>query len=131
MRLSNRAFFFAIAGTIGFLVDAGVLTALVFIGGDPRPSRLLSFAAAVTVTWLVNRRLAFGDRAAKPSLMEFARYLGASALGAVINLVVYFVLVTYGAPFSTNPVLALAIATSVSMAFNFWIYLSVVFRKRT
>jgi putative flippase GtrA len=130
MRLSNRAFFFAVAGGIGFLVDAGILTALVFIGGDPRTSRFLSFAAAVTATWLVNRRLAFGDRVAKPTFMEFARYVGASALGALINLVVYFILITYGPPFSTYPVLALAIATSISMAFNFWSYLSVVFRKR-
>ena len=130
MPISSRLIWFLVAGTVGFLVDAGILQGLVWIGVDPRPARLASFLAAMTATWLINRSRTFGDRAGPPSILEFLRYTAASTAAAIINLGVYMALVTWGTPFSTYPVLALAIATTLAMGVNFWSYLKVVFAPR-
>jgi putative flippase GtrA len=130
MKLASRATRFAVAGAIGFVVDAGILIVLVWLGGEPRVVRVLSIAVAITATWYVNRRLTFADRVAAPTWMEYARYVVASLLGAIINYAVFAMLITFGEPFRSYPVLALTIATVVAMAVNFWSYFAVVFRKR-
>lgn len=130
MRPAARVMWFAVAGGAGFLIDAGVLSLLGQAGLDPRAARLVSFSAALVTTWLVNRSLAFGDRSGAPTLAEFLRYAAASAAAAIVNLAVFMGLVTWGGPFATWPVLALAIATALSMALNFTSYLKVVFRPR-
>ena len=53
---------FFVVGTIGFIVDAGVLAVLVHgYGQGNYSSRMVSFAVAVTVTWLLNRTFSFAD----------------------------------------------------------------------
>src|SRR3954453_12927669 len=130
MQLSSRLARFLVAGAVGFVVDVGILTGLVWLGADPRPGRLASFLAAMTVTWLINRSTTFGDRVGTPTFAEFLRYGAASAVAAIINLGVYMGLVTWGEPFRTWPVLAVTIATALSMAVNFWSYLKLVFAPR-
>jgi putative flippase GtrA len=129
--LISRIGWFALAGIAGFAVDASVLTLLVHLGTGPYAARLVSFAFALVTTWLLNRSLAFGDRASRPSLAEFLQYAGASSFAALVNLGVYTVLVTQGAIFAANPVLAAALATGVSMSVNFLSYLKIVFAGRS
>jgi putative flippase GtrA len=130
MRLSARIGWFLVAGTCGFATDAAVLTGLMALGVGPRAGRLVSFALAMVVTWLINRRRAFGDRAGPPSLAEFGRYAAASSVAAGINLALYMALVTLGGVFADWPVLALAAATAISMCVNFWSYFRVVFAAK-
>jgi putative flippase GtrA len=130
MGLAGRLIWFAIAGGLGFVVDAGLLTLVVRLGLDPWSGRLVSFAAALTATWLVNRSRTFGDRAGRPSLREFGQYAAASMVAAAINLAVYMLLVTWGGPFRAWPVLAVAVATAVSMSVNFWSYMTIVFAPK-
>lgn len=129
MRLGSRIGWFALAGGLGFLVDAGVLKALIWTGLDPRPARLVSFLAALATTWIVNRSAAFRDRAGPPSLAEFGRYAAASAAAGAVNLGVYFGLVTAVPVFAAWPVAALAVATAASMSLNFWSYFRLVFAR--
>lgn len=121
---------FALAGFVGFAFDAGILTALVNLGLDARLARLVSFACAMVVTWLINRSLAFGDRAGSDIVSEFLRYLSASVLAALVNLGAFMALVTLGGPFERWPVLAVAVAIALSMSLNFWSYLKVVFAPK-
>jgi putative flippase GtrA len=130
MRLSSRIAWFLVAGSTGFCVDAGVLTALIALGAGPRGGRLVSFLVAMVATWLINRSRTFGDRAGPPSFAEFGRYAVASSLAAAINLALYMGLVTLGGIFEQWPVLSLAAATAVSMCVNFWSYLRVVFAPK-
>ncbi|WP_454813646.1 GtrA family protein [Labrys neptuniae] len=118
------------AGFVGFAFDAGILTALVNLGLDARLARLVSFACAMVVTWLINRSLAFGDRAGSDIVSEFLRYLSASVLAALVNLGAFMALVTLGGPFARWPVLAVAVAIALSMSLNFWSYLKVVFAPK-
>lgn len=121
---------FALAGFVGFAVDAGILTVLVNLGLDARFARLVSFACAMVVTWLINRSLAFGDRVGSDMVAEFLRYLSASVLAALVNLGVFTALVTFGGLFARWPVLAVAVAIALSMSLNFWSYLRIVFAPK-
>lgn len=84
---------FAVAGGVGFVVDAGVLLALAPFAG-PYFGRIVSFTVAVLTTWLINRRLAFRDAASGLSMrIEFVRYFVACAGGGAVNLATYSLLV--------------------------------------
>lgn len=77
---------FAIAGTLGFLVDATVITVLVQFGGmNPYLGRLLSFLCAVAVTFLFNRRITFADGARPKPARQAWRYLLAMSVGFTVN----------------------------------------------
>src|SRR5689334_11595288 len=53
---ATRPLKFIVAGTLGFAVDAAVLTALVTSAHWlPLRARLVSFLLAVSATWLINR----------------------------------------------------------------------------
>jgi putative flippase GtrA len=123
----RRVLWFGMAGGAGFIVDAGLLMLLIAAGAGPRFGRLVSFVAALVTTWLINRSRTFADRAGPPSLAEFGRYAAASSVAALLNLLVYMALVTWVEDFRQWPVLALAVATALSMSVNFLSYLSLVF----
>ena len=129
MAISWRLLWFAVAGGIGFIVDAGIVQAFFVAGADPRAARFVSVPAAIVATWLINRRHTFADRAGPPSLREFVRYLGASLVALSVNLALFIVLVTWVELFQRRPVLAVAVATAVSMSINFLSYFRLVFAK--
>jgi putative flippase GtrA len=119
-RLLLQIVFFALVGTIGFVVDAGILEIMFFyLHVDPYVSRLISFLAAATVTWLLNRILTFKSKN-RMSLREWWVYVMFMGVGAVLNLGVYTVVVFwYG---TTQMVLlsALAAGTMSGMGINFF-----------
>jgi putative flippase GtrA len=130
MHPGMRLAWFGVAGLLGFAVDASVLSVAIWLGSGPRLGRLVSFLAALTATWLINRSRTFGDRAGPPSLLEFIRYATASSLAGLVNLGVYMALVSSAPFFRAWPILALAVSTAVAMLINFWSYLKVVFAQR-
>ena len=90
--MTSRFLRFAIVGTLGFVVDAGVL-ALVLQSGLAgfHAGRCLSFLAAASFTWALNRRFTFADRAASRGSRgaQWARYVAAMSAGAAVNYAVY------------------------------------------
>ncbi|MBP8023911.1 MAG: GtrA family protein [Chromatiaceae bacterium] len=112
--------FFGMTGGIGFLIDAGVLTWLVQVQGwGLYSARALSFAAAVTVTWYLNRSFTFAKRASTGRTREYGRYFGVQAMGALINLGVYVLVIALLPATGTIPVIPLAMGSGVGMIFNF------------
>jgi putative flippase GtrA len=111
---------FGLVGTVGFLVDGGLLQALVGLAGwGVIQARILSFPVAVFATWLLNRHFTFeaNDGAAGRS---FARYVAVSLGGASVNFIIYTVLVLSVAPMAALPIMPLAIASIVALAFNYF-----------
>ena len=109
---------FAAVGAIGFIVDAGLLTLLVSLGGWHHYSaRAISFAVAVTITWLCNRSWVFTktDRAHR----EYLGYFSVQVAGALINLGTYVVVIETWPALSAVPVIPLAIGASLALIFNF------------
>ncbi len=118
--LARQIWRFGAVGALGFAVDALVLTWLVRVGGwDLYESRWLSFALAVTVTWGLNRRFTFGQRASRNRSREYGRYVAVQGLGALINLGVYAGVLMAWPALAAWPVLPLAAGSGVAMLFNF------------
>ncbi len=111
---------FIIVGALGFLVDAGILTILHSIFEFSLvQARLCSFAAAVTVTWYLNRQHTFADRKDIRAVHEWGRYAVVNSIGALLNLGIFLLLVYRFALFASWPIVPLAIAASIALVFNF------------
>lgn len=117
---SRRLPGFALVGAIGFLVDAGILT-LLMTGYDfgPYAARAVSFTAAVTTTWYLNRRWVFDRRAVPMSRREYFSYVTVQVIGALINLLVFVATLELVASLRGFPVIPLAIGAGVALLFNF------------
>ncbi|MCI4643958.1 MAG: GtrA family protein [Hyphomonadaceae bacterium] len=120
---------FVMVGAIGFLVDGGLLMLLTAHLG-PLAGRLVSFLSAVTVTFLLNRRFVFADRAASaPVHVQLYRYIAANSVGALLNLGIYTGLVLTGWPWVSQPLIAFAIASATALIVNFTLTHLIVFGK--
>ena len=120
---------FAIVGGVGFLVDAGVLMALVRGASlDPYSGRVISFVAAATTTWWLNRIFTFTDAAAHPIARQWASFLAVSIGGALINYGVYVATLQLWPLAKLWPVIGVAFGSLAGMAFNFPASKLLVFR---
>lgn len=131
MKVIRELFWFGLAGTMGFLVDTGVLYLLksslgLYYG------RLFSFICAVGATWIMNRHLTFKQRASGLSLpREFSRYLGLMLGGGAVNYVTYALLVYYFAVVANQPVWGVAAGSIAGMMVNYLLARIFVFRGGT
>ncbi|MGC8492707.1 MAG: GtrA family protein [Syntrophobacteraceae bacterium] len=113
-------FKFGVSGTVGFLVDAGIVTLLTReVGMHPLPAQFYAFSIAVTTTWLINRNWTFAGRTSERWIHEWTRYVAANSLGALINNIVYATLVLTLSLFSNWPQLAVAAGSIAGMCVNF------------
>lgn len=111
---------FALIGAVGFVVDGGILTVLHgFADFSATKARLVSFPVAVTLTWYLNRRRTFRQQSDQNSGREWARYAAVNSAGALLNLSIFLWLVHQWQSLSEYPVIPLAIAAVVALAFNF------------
>jgi len=111
---------FIVVGAIGFLIDAGILTLLMTgFGLDHYSARAISFTVAVTFTWYMNRRWVFEKSAVSMSGREYSSYLVVQAIGAVINLSVFVVIIERVPSLTNMPVLPLAVGAVAALLFNF------------
>lgn len=93
MKISGQLLWFAVVGTIGFVVDATTLV-LTRDWLGVYAARLLSFVVAVTATWLLNRSVTFKGREAGVGIVqEYARYFGLMIAGGLVNYATYSLLV--------------------------------------
>ena len=121
---------FAIAGAVGFLVDAAVLQCLIWIAHlDLFTGRVFSFLSAVTVTWILNRHATFlaGKRSALALLYEWVRYLVASMSGGFANYGAYAGCIIFFNTIRNHPVLAVGIGSVAGMTVNYFAYMHFVF----
>lgn len=111
---------FLFVGAIGFIVDAGLL--LFFhelVELNVYLSRCISFPVAMTTTWLLNRLLTFSDSKSAGRSREWGRYAAITTIGALLNLAIFFLLVTFVAALRDAVLLPLAMAAAVALVFNF------------
>lgn len=118
---------FLLVGSVGFLVDAGLLTMMAAAGSGPYLGRAVSFPVAVVTTFLLNRHLTFQASGTDKPGLQFVRYLGAQVGGTLLNLAVYVALLASVPAWSNQPWIPLAIGSIAAMALT---YLSsrVIFR---
>ncbi|KWH03455.1 hypothetical protein WT59_02905 [Burkholderia territorii] len=110
------------AGTIGFVVDAGVLYIMLLLGSGPDIGRVVSFLCTAFVTWQINRCLTC-SRSRTPSILrQWLEYLLAMALGGLCNYAIYAPLSNYYHMGNLRPLVA-------SMTINFLSVKLRAFRK--
>ena len=111
---------YLVVGTVGFLVDAGLLALQVHILGiGPLVARGPSFLCAVTVTWWLNRNYTFGGLGRYATATEYRRYFFIQVIGALTNLAVYAAAIISVVWFAKNPVAALALGSVFGLVVNY------------
>lgn len=110
---------FGATGAVGFSVDAGILYALVKLGADPYLARLISFAVAVTVTWIINRSWTFRTTANIASNNRYIRYLLVQMTAVSVNYAFYAAVLSFLPVTPVNAVFALAVGSIFGLIVNF------------
>ena len=110
---------FAVIGIVGFGIDASVLHLLVTQAGwSPFTARTLSFPPALTATFLLNRSWTF--RALRlPPAQAYGAYTIIQLVGALLNLLVFFLCVLLVPILYDWPLIPLAIGAGAALVFNF------------
>jgi putative flippase GtrA len=81
---------FGMVGAVGFLVDYGVLHAVVsLVGIGPIAARFVSFPVAVLATWLLNRAFTFRQPTVHGPVRQAMLYALVQGVGGVVNVAVY------------------------------------------
>jgi len=120
---------FAAVGAVGFVVDAGVLVMLVhWTGVAPLPGRIASFVTAASVTYLLNKRFTFRVMD-NFGVDRWLIYVGATAVGAGINVGIYHWWVQRHGDATLHLVLGTAIGSLAAMCVNFLISSRIVFKR--
>jgi len=117
---------FGFIGGVGFLSDVVVLTVTRWLFDfDLISSRLCAFIITVTLTWWLNRKITFRSNAAPRR--EWVQYGSVNALGMILNIGLFFLLVFQVPMFAHSPIGALAAAAIVTMTYSFLVSKYVVF----
>ena len=120
-QIGRQLFRYLQVGLAGFIADISVLALLIY-GLDFGQtdvglvvSRVISFLAAITVTYILNAGYTFG---ASVRESNFTGYVLIQSLGAAINLGTYTLLILFG-PLHEAPLVALAIGSAFATTSNF------------
>lgn len=122
---------FAIVGAAGFLVDAGALYLAVHpLRAGLYSGRVLSYLAAATFTWALNRRYTFHSQRNHNLAREWLRFLAANAAGGLLNYTVYAVLINAFQFVAKWPVIGVAAGSMAGLIANFILSRRLVFNRR-
>jgi putative flippase GtrA len=117
-------FRFLLVGGSGFLIDAGITYLLIQLMVAPWLARVPAIFLAMAFTWLANRYFTYEVKKAR-STNEAMRYAVVAMVMALINYLIYFVLVSY----RTWPLAAVTFATACQTVMSFHAYRYFVFRE--
>lgn len=119
---------FLVAGTSGFLTDAGLLHVLItYTAVGPYIGRIISIATAMFVTWQINRNMTF-EKASHSTRDEGIRYAFIGILSALLNYAVYATLI-FTMPL-IQPLVAVVAACLAAMGFSYFGYSRFVFGQK-
>ena len=127
LRLLAQLATFACVGLVGLAVDTAIVYALRAAVGL-YAAGLVSYLAAATTTWILNRNITFRGRGSGPVHVQWGLFLLANLLGFVLNRGTYAALVTWSALAAANPVIATASGAVAGMVVNFTLSRKFVFR---
>ena len=119
---------FGVVGTIGFVVDTAVLYGALALGAGLYLGRAISYAAAATTTWALNRAWTFRGRGGGPAHRQWALFVLVNLGGFVLNYGTYAALVTFVPLVAAHPILGVAAGSIAGMFANFILSRQLVFR---
>ncbi|PHK96672.1 GtrA-like protein [Pseudoroseomonas rhizosphaerae] len=130
--LAGQAFRFGVVGTAGFVVDTATLYLALWLGAGLYGGRVLSYLAAASGNWALNRAWTF--RAARRpgghagAARQWALFLLVNLVGFAVNYGTYAALVASWPLAAAHPVLAVAAGSLAGMTGNFVLSRRFVFR---
>ena len=123
---------FGVVGTIGFVVDAACLRlCLMAFGLDFYSGRVISFLAAATATYALNRIWTFGGQGHGRTHRQLALWLVLMSGSALINYGTYVLCLELDPIIRQWPELAVAAGSISAMGINFLAARFIVFRPQT
>jgi len=127
-RLLGEFIRFGLVGVVGFLVDAGVLVAMLRLGLGPWVGRIISYICAATTTYTLNRLWTFRASQQGASWRQWGLFLLLNLSGFAFNYGTYALLILTIPLVATQPVLGVAAGALVGMFANFFVSRRFVFR---
>ena len=128
-RLSGEILRFGATGTLGFVVDAGLVTIFYnALGFGPALSRIIAISVAVVVTITVNRHWTFEHGKDGRLWFQSFAYVAVQGVGLALNFAVFMVFVAQGGIWQRWPFLAVAAGAFAAMTLTFSLSKWVVFR---
>ncbi|WP_426957436.1 GtrA family protein [Muricoccus radiodurans] len=119
---------FGAVGTAGFVVDSAVLYTAIWAGAGLYGGRVLSYLAAATTTWALNRAWTFRAAAQAPAGQQWALFLAVNLIGFAMNYGTYALLITLVPVVAAHPVIGVAAGALAGMGGNFALSRRYVFR---
>ncbi|TCH99752.1 GtrA family protein [Roseococcus sp. SYP-B2431] len=111
---------FGVVGVAGFLVDAGVLTAMLWLGLGPYAGRVVSYLAAASTTFGLNRAWTFRSASREaPVAAQWGRFVLLNLIGFVANYGTYAALLAGTQTVAAHPVIGVAAGSLAGMFINF------------
>ena len=130
LSLRSQLVRFCIAGAIAFVVDAGIVQALVgWQGWNPYGARVVSYLCAATTAWWLNRHYTFGA-GDDPMHHEWVKYLLVNIAGGAVNYAAYAALVHGSDAVRAWPWIGVAVGSAAGLIVNFGFNKWLVFRRR-
>ena len=121
---------FGVAGLAGLAVDTAVLLATLGAGAGLYGGRVLSYLAAATTTWALNRAWTFRAAGRAPAGRQWALFLAVNLLGFAVNYGTYALMVAKLPLVADHPALGVAAGAVAGMAGNFLLSRRYVFAAR-
>lgn len=119
LRLLGEFLRFGVVGTVGFVVDAAVLTLAIAAGLGPWYGRALSYLTGATTTFALNRIWTFRGAGRDGVLRQWALFLLVNLLGFACNYTTYAALITLVPFVAAHPVLGVAAGSIAGLFGNF------------
>jgi len=114
---------FGVVGTVGFVVDTAVLYAGLALGLGLYGGRAVSYLAAATTTWALNRAWTFRGQGQgqgrSPVMRQWALFVAINLVGFAFNYGTYAALVAGVAFVAQYPVIGVAAGSLAGMLGNF------------
>ena len=131
-RFSNTMYLaqFLVVGASGVVVNLAIVSLLLLAGFSDSLCLAGGIAVSVCTNFLLNRRFTFSYARTEPVLRQFIGFIGACAVGMVVNYAVALWLNAQLGDGAFNLQLAALGGIAAGMAFNFIGSRYVVFRKR-
>jgi putative flippase GtrA len=119
---------FGVVGTAGFLMDSAVLLAMLALGAGPYLGRVVSYLAAASLTFALNRAWTFQSAARAPVARQWGSFVALNLLGFAANYGTYAALLATSPIVAAHPVLGVAAGSVAGMFINFAVSRRFVFK---